>query len=149
MVLVWMGVLIFCLLTEAATTQLICIWFAAGSLAAMIAAWVGGNLFVQLLCFAVLSAILLIFVRPMTSSLLRGKRSATNADRIIGQKAKVTEEINNQSATGQVYLMGQYWTARAQEDEVIPVGAFVEICTISGVKAIVRSCAEENEEVNV
>ena len=146
MVLIWMGVLIFCLLGEAATTQLLSIWFAAGALAAMVAAWAGGNLFVQLLCFAVLSALLLIFVRPMTSSLLQGKRSATNADRIIGQKAVVTEEINNRAATGQVHLMGQYWTARAQDDTIIPVGTTVEICTISGVKAIVRVCAEEIKE---
>ncbi|MGN1030368.1 MAG: NfeD family protein [Butyricicoccaceae bacterium] len=143
MVLTWMVVLIACLLAEAATTQLLCIWFAAGSLAAMIAAWAGGSLFVQLLFFAVLSALLLIFVRPMTSSLLRKDRSATNADRIIGQKATVTEEIDNQAATGQVYLMGQYWTARSQDGAVIPVGTVVEICTISGVKAIVQTCTVE------
>ena len=58
----------------------------------------------------------------------------------------MTEEINNQAATGQVHLMGQYWTARAQDDTIIPVGTTVEICTISGVKAIVRVCAEEIKE---
>lgn len=146
MVLTWMIVLILCLLAEAATTQLISIWFAAGSLAAMFAAWAGGSLFVQLLCFAVLSAALLIFVRPMTSSLLKGRRSATNADRIIGQKAKVTEEINQQAATGQVYVMGQHWTARTQDESIIPKGATVEICTISGVKAIVRRCEQTEKE---
>ena len=62
----------------------------------------------------------------------------TNADRIVGQRAVVILDIDNQAAQGQVRINGQVWTARSQDAEPIPAGAQVEVVQISGVKAIVK-----------
>ena len=45
---IWVGVLIFCLVAEACTVQLITIWFAVGSVGAMAAAAMGFGETVQL-----------------------------------------------------------------------------------------------------
>ena len=65
--------------------------------------------------------------------------SATNADRVIGAQALVTETINNTQAQGQVKVSGQVWSARAAQDVVIPAGRDVKILRIEGVKVIVET----------
>lgn len=74
---IWVGVLIFCLVAEACTVQLITIWFAVGSVGAMAAAAMGFGETVQLgVCLAVAIVMLLLL----------GRLSAASADnRWIGQ----------------------------------------------------------------
>lgn len=58
---IWVGVLIFCLVAEACTVQLITIWFAVGSVGAMAAAAMGFGETVQLgVCLAVAIVMLLV-----------------------------------------------------------------------------------------
>ena len=61
----------------------------------------------------------------------------TNADRIIGMTAIVTEPINNTEGKGQAKVEGQIWTARSSDNQVIPAGEQVIIESINGVKIIV------------
>lgn len=65
----------------------------------------------------------------------------TNADRLLGAVAVVTQEIDNRSATGQVKVSGQIWTARSQGEDPIPVGTSVTVLRIEGVKLIVQAKA--------
>lgn len=123
---------------EAATFQLISIWFAVGALAALLTQTLGAQLLVQLLVFAVVSALMLALVRPMTRHLLRPKGARTNADRILGEMALVTEAIDNAHSLGAVKVFGQIWSARSADGAEIPAGEKVRICSISGVKAIVE-----------
>ena len=68
----------------------------------------------------------------------------TNAESLIGKKARVTVEINNQLSQGAAVVGGQEWTARAEEDEsVISTGTMVTIKEIRGVKLIVEPIKEE------
>ena len=137
----WLIVLIACLVIEACTTQLLTIWFAVGSVGAMIAAALGFGELVQFGVCLALSIVLLILLRPMTRNILRPRQDRTNADRILGQKAIVIETIDDKHDSGQIRLMGQVWTARAvQNDEIISEGETVVVRHISGVKAIVERC---------
>lgn len=137
----WLIVLIACLVIEACTTQLLTIWFAVGSVGAMIAAALGFGELVQIGVCLALSIVLLILLRPMTRNILRPRQDRTNADRILGQKAIVIETIDDKHDSGQIRLMGQVWTARAvQNDEIISEGETVVVRHISGVKAIVERC---------
>ena len=81
---------------------------------------------------------MLALVRPFTRHLLRPKGARTNADRILGEAALVTEEIDNAQAKGTIKVFGQVWSARSADGAVIPAGETVRICSISGVKAIVE-----------
>lgn len=137
MALFWLAALIILAVAEAATVGLVCIWFAGGALAALIAAGVGAPIWLQIGLFLVVSAILLALLRPMLRKIVRPQRTATNADRHLGRTALVTEEINNLKETGAVKLDGVTWTARTEGEQVIPVGTRIMVLRIEGVKMIV------------
>ena len=118
--IIWLGLVILLGFLEALTVTLTSIWFAVGALAAMAVALFGGALWVQILVFAVVSLICVLALRPLAKTRLGGaKKVATNADRIIGQKAMVTEPIDNVAGTGAVSIGGTVWTARS--DSAKPV----------------------------
>ena len=108
----WLAVIIISIAAEAATLGLCGIWFAAGGAAALVAATFGASIWMQLVIFVLLSAVMLLLVRPLFSRFLKAGRQATNADRIIGQSAVVTEPIDNLAETGAVRVLGKEWTAR-------------------------------------
>ena len=135
----WLAILIALCAGEAATVGLVCIWFAIGALAAFLAACVGCHFWVQLIVFAAVSAGALALVRPAAARFIRPRRSPTNADRVIGQTALVTEAVDNEAGTGRVNVLGQAWTARSQLGVVIPAGTQVKVCRIEGVKVFVET----------
>lgn len=137
--LLWVAVIIITVALEAVTLSLSSIWFAVGGVAALIAASIGLGLGSQLVVFVLFSAALLVLVRPFCKRFLKPRGAATNADRVIGQTAIVTETIDNMLATGAVKVFGQTWTARSISGESIPVGTQVCIREIQGVKVIVEA----------
>lgn len=137
--IVWMVLLVVLLAAEALTLGLTTIWFAVGSFAAFLFALNGADLLAQLIAFCVVSVVLLIFTRPAAVHWLNKGRVQTNANSLIGEKALVTEPIDNLAGCGQVQVRGQDWTARTQTDgSNIPAGRTVKIKQISGVKLIVE-----------
>ena len=140
--LFWLAaVIIFCCV-EAATVGLVSIWFAGGSLAALIAASLGAPFWLQITLFVVVSGVLIALRRPLMRKVILPKKTATNADRHIGQVALVTEEIDNLRETGAVKLDGVVWTARSLSNQVIPVGTAISVRSIQGVKVIVEPVPE-------
>lgn len=144
-IVLWIAVILVTVGLEAVTLTLSSIWFSAGGIAALIAASIGFGFGSQLVVFVLFSAALLVLVRPFCRRFLRPKGAATNADRVIGQTAIVTEAIDNMEAVGAVKIFGQTWTARSADGAAIPTGAQVIIREIQGVKVIVEK-KEEKEE---
>lgn len=136
--ILWVVLLGVFLVLEAATTQLVSIWFAVGALAALLAHLFGLNEIWQMALFVLVSGVCLAATRPFVKKLTATKLQKTNADRCIGADAVVTEEINNLKAQGQVKVLGNVWTARAADDAVIPEGTVVTVEKMDGVKLIVR-----------
>ena len=124
----WSVLLILFIIAEAITVQLVSIWFAIGSLVALIANFCGANILVQ-------AALLL--TRPLVKKFSTPKIQRTNIDRIIGERAIVTEEIDNLRAIGVVKADGKSWSARSADGSIIPAGSVVEVQKIDGVKLIV------------
>ena len=141
MVFVWIAATIAFIIVEAATTQLVTIWFAAGSAAATIAALLKADTLVQLIIFVAVSLIALVITRPIVKKLTKQKFSPTNADRFIGEKAVVTQKIDNIAETGLVKLQGTVWTARTDDGSVIDEGETITVKAIEGVKLIVEKAA--------
>lgn len=134
----WLIVLVGFAVGEGVTVGLTCIWFAVGALGAVFAAHLGFPPVSQWIVFIVLSAVALLLGRPLAKRLLQSKPSATNADRVLGQTAVVKEEIDNLKPSGLVTILGQVWTARSQDDVVIPAGEEVRVLRIEGVKVFVE-----------
>lgn len=139
MVWIWIALLAVFIIIEAATVQLLTVWFAVGSLAALITTFITDNILVQIIVFVVVSAIALAITRPLVKKMTKAQKQPTNADMYIGKEAIVTEDINNLEAKGLVKVGGSIWTARTEVDNyTIPVGSHVTVIKIEGVKLIVR-----------
>ena len=137
MKITWLALLILFGVGEAITVGLTSVWFAIGSLGGLVCAMLGGSIWLQIGVFLVLSGLSLALVRPLAKRFLAPGYSATNADRVIGKEAVVIQEINNLLGQGQVKIAGQAWTARSQDDCVIPEGTIVTVLRIEGVKVYV------------
>ncbi len=138
MVFVWIAALIAFIVIEAFTIQMLTVWFAVGSLAAAIATLCGAGLPVQIGIFVAVSLVTLVATRPFVKKFTGLKYSPTNADRYIGEKAIVTQGIDNLHESGAVRVKGMEWTARSAEGSIIPKGATVTVQKIEGVKLIVE-----------
>ena len=133
----WFGLLILFGILEAVTVSVVSIWFMAGSLAAILAALCGASLPVQIVLFLAVSVALLACLRPLVRKYVSPKITATNADRVIGKTAVVTESIDNIAAQGAVKVGGVVWTARSSGGKPIAAGAQVQVDRIEGVKLYV------------
>ena len=134
----WFGLMVLFLIFESSTVSLISVWFAAGSLAAMIAALLGAQIWLQAVLFTLVSCILLGCLRPFARRLLKPGIVKTNADALVGTTGYLLEEADNLRGTGRIKLGGVEWTARSATDGVIPVGSLVKVERIEGVKVFVR-----------
>ena len=135
--IVWLILMVVFLAAEAATVGMVSLWFAAGSLAALLAALAHGPVWLQTLLFLVVSAGLLLALRPLAKKYLSPKLTATNVDSVVGSTGLVTAAIENVSAAGQVKLGAMEWTARSTSGQPIPVGTRVKVDKIEGVKVYV------------
>lgn len=136
---IWLIMVVVLVAGEALTAGLTFIWFAVGALGGLIVSLFGGPIWFQVVLFLSLSALALALVRPVAAKLMQSGRVATNADRVIGKTAIVTEAIDNVAGKGQVSVAGQIWTARSERDVVIPKDAEVTVLRIEGVKVFVET----------
>ena len=136
-IIFWLAEVIILFIIEAATVNLVSIWFALGSAAALIIAIAGGALWLQIVLFIIVSAATLMFTRPLVKKYVNPKRQATNADMVFEKPCIVTEQIYNDAGHGTVSCGGKLWTARSDNGSVIPAGTKVKVMSIEGVKLLV------------
>ena len=142
--IIWLAILAFFLVVEAITAGLASIWFAGGALAAAIAAYLGAEIWLQILLFLAVSIILLIFTRPLAVKYMSKDLEKTNVNSLIGKKAVVTQKIDNLAQTGQVKINDVEWLARSFSDEgKIPENTVVVIREIHGVTLYVKEFKED------
>ena len=135
----WLIAAVLLLIVEAAVPGLVSIWFAIGSLAAMIAASLGAPLWAQGTAFVIVSVASLLLTRPLAKKYVNGRAQPTNADMIIGKECIITETIDNVMGTGAVKVGGKTWSAVSYDDDVkIEEGTKGTVEDIRGVKTVVR-----------
>lgn len=144
---VWLAFVILFVVAEGMTVGLVSIWFAGGSLVAMLLAMAGAGIGWQMLAFLIVSAGLLMATRPLAKKYINSKKEKTNYKSVIGEVAKVTENIDNYNQTGAAFADGKEWTARATEDTVIiKKDTLVKVVAIEGVKLIVEPYKRTEEK---
>ena len=134
----WIIALLFFIIVETATAGIVSIWFAGGAAAALVCAALDLSLWIQLVVFFVVSVALLALLRPFAKRWIGTNKVATNADRIIGQEALVTEQIDRLHSLGAVRIDGVEWSARTEDGSVIAEGSLVRVLRIEGVYAYVE-----------
>lgn len=114
-------------------------WFALGALIAMVVSLFIDSLPLQIAIFVVSSTILLFATKPFVKKFIdKDSNVKTNAYSIEGKVGKVTVDIEPIEGKGQIKVNGEVWSARSEENEVIPKDTEVIIEKIDGVKAIVK-----------
>ena len=145
MAVVWLVIMIALVVVEVVTLVIVCIWFAIGALFAAVVAVFGGPWWLQLIVFVLVSAVTLVFTKPIAKKYFTDKIQKTNSEDIIGKKVMVTEDVNNSRATGVVVVSGLEWTARSKEDGItFEKGEFALVHAIEGVKLILIKCPQEH-----
>ena len=144
MAIVWASLFVAAIVIESQTAEMVAIWFLPSTLVSLILALFGVPVWIQWVVFAVLSTVLLILAFKYFRKLIlkdQGKKR-TDTDRLIGELARVEEDINNLEMRGAVKIGGQIWSARMSDDnETAKTGELVRVESISGVKLI---CGKKN-----
>ncbi|MBQ0886425.1 NfeD family protein [Streptomyces sp. RM72] len=91
----------------------------------------------QFLVFTVVSAVTLLFLRPVAlRHLVQPQSQRFGVDALIGQAAYVVADVTGRE--GRVRIGGEEWTARSYDETLmIPRGATVDVLEISGTTAFV------------
>ena len=146
-ILFWLIAMIVFIVGEMITVGLTCIWFAAGALVALIIAAFGGGIVFQIVVFLLVSGILLWMTRPWAKRFINSKVQKTNVERVVGERACVTERVSNLDQTGRAVVLGQDWSIRTEDDnEIIEPGTLIEVVRVSGVKLIVKNVEKIKKE---
>ncbi|WP_125143322.1 NfeD family protein [Clostridium transplantifaecale] len=141
--IIWLAAFVVLIGIEAATMALTTIWFAGGAIVAFLLALLGAGQNIQFAAFFIVSCALLLFTRPFALKFVNKKTVKTNVEGLIGKKARVTADVDNDLATGAAVISGQEWTARSTDGKPIKEGTMVKIDAVNGVKLIVSRIEEE------
>lgn len=146
MVILWLAAFLVFLVVEVATPQLVSVWFALGAMGGFICALIAPDwVWLQVVLFIVITALTLLFTRPLAKKHFNNSRVRTNADRLIGMTGAVTRDIDNIASCGEVFIDGKTWSARSEDGKPIPAGVLVSPRRIEGVKLIVYPLDGENK----
>ena len=138
----WLALAIALGVLELFSLDLVLLMLAAGALVGMVASLAGLALWVQVVAAAIASIAALGVLRPgVVKRLHSGPNLVLGHEALVGRQAVVIEEISSQG--GQIKVGGEVWTARPyDEDQVIPVGAKVDVFQIKGATALVHPVPE-------
>lgn len=131
----WLALIVVFAVIEGATTALTTVWFIGGALAALAAALLHAELWLQITLFFAVSVVLLTALRPLVKKYLRPRTVRTNAAGNIGREAIVTEAIDNLHETGAVRLSGVEWTARSADGKATKIIIPSELQGLAGLAA--------------
>lgn len=135
---IWLGAAVVLGVGEMATMGFFLLPFAIGALVAGVLAFVGVNLAVQLVAFALVSIVVFAAFRPLAHRLDQSSDDhGVGAKRLVGAAAVVLEEITA-GQVGMVRVGAEEWRAVAADDEPIPAGTQVTVREIQGTRAIVE-----------
>lgn len=141
---IWLIALVLFLLLESSTVSLVAIWFAAGSLVALIASLLGAEFWLQITLFLVVAGVLLAALRPFVRKFIKPKIVPTNVDALIDSRGYVITDIDNLAPSGEVKLGAVVWSARSSDDSILPAGTLVKVDRIEGVKVFVSPVNAES-----
>ena len=146
MIWIWLAIFVIAVVVEALTEELVSVWFAAGALITIPISY-AAPFWVEIVVFAVISVVALIFTRPLVKRMMDRTVRKTNSDDFIGKRVKVIKPIDKFDG-GEVKLNGIIYTAilREEDEEKIENDSIVEVVALKGNRVVVKRIIEENEE---
>ena len=132
--LIWVIVSIVCLILELSSGDFFILCFAIGAAVSAIVAGCGANLTVQIITFAVVSALSLLLVRPALIRKLHkpNRERLSNAEAMIGQQGRVSEDIEA-GGYGRVAIDGDDWKAVSADGSAIEKDVRVRVVKMDSI----------------
>lgn len=136
--LIWIVAVLFAIVIEIVTVELVGIWFIPGAVIAAILALCGVHWAIQVGVFVASTILFIILFRKRLLKKLNSKENKTNTDLIIGKELQLISGIGFQQA-GSVKINGVIWSVSLEDETAsLEAGAFVTVVNIKGNKLIVR-----------
>ncbi|MBP5156647.1 MAG: NfeD family protein [Treponema sp.] len=132
----WLALVVLFSVVEALTMTLMTVWFAAAALVMVFASMLPIPLVGQLVLFALLSALLLVFSRPLALKFLKLKKTATNSDSLVGRKCKILRPVTPDEK-GTARLNGVEWSVASVDGSPLEAGKDCVVHEIKGNTLIV------------
>jgi membrane protein implicated in regulation of membrane protease activity len=138
MLYVWLAITVVAIIVEVTTTEMLSIWFAGGSLLAMLATALKAPLIVQICVFVVVSLILLVAFRKMVLKKLSKGETNLNADSAVGKEFELLTPIQFNSP-GSIKVNDVVWNVVLEnQSKTIPEKTIVKVVGLKGNKYIVE-----------
>lgn len=134
----WLVLAVVMGIIEAATTQLVSIWFAVGALGACITSLFTDNIWIQITVAVLVTIATLFATRPFVKRVINTQKTYTNSDKNIGKTAVVIKDIDNNISAGQVKVGGAVWSAKSADNTIIEKDNNVVVEAIEGAKLVVK-----------
>ena len=140
---IWMIIAALFVIGEIFTAGFFLFCFGIGAAVAGVLAFLGASFGWQLAVFVVVSGILFASSRRLAERFSKKQPPGIGADRFIGKRGIVLDEIDNSLNTGRVRLDKEEWRADSENDTVIPAGKRVAVVRLDGTHLIVKVIEEE------
>ena len=136
----WLALILVFLVIEVLSLSFVFLMLAVASVGGLVAGLLGAPWYVEFLVTAVLSLVLLFFVRPFLLRLTHhgGEPARSNIDALLGTPATLV--VDFREGRGQVKLAnGETWTARLPHHQTLALveGDRVQVDSIDGATAVV------------
>lgn len=140
--LLWGILIVVSIVIELITDELTIIWGTVGAIFALISAALKAPIWLQLIIFFVFTILFILIFKPIIEKNRKKETVHTNADRIIGMVAVVTESFKDQEV-GKVLVNNQTWRAIGTTNDEFFEGEKVQVEGLSGTKVIVSKINNE------
>lgn len=126
--LAWLIVSIVCVIIEVTSFDFFVTCFAIGALGAMVGAIVGLPFWIQILIWAVISVLSILFIRPALTNCIHASSDnrVSNADALLGKEGTVIDTIEA-DGYGYVKIDGDEWRSVAADSSRIEKGSHVKV----------------------
>jgi len=133
----WILVAIVCGAIEIFTAGFWFLWLAIAGVVVALLVQFGllPSLELQLLIFALITLLLIIFTRPLVMKFVKSNDAVSNVKALIGQHGITISRIVPMQF-GQVKVNGEIWTAISEEE--LEENTRIEVIGIDGVKLLVK-----------
>jgi membrane protein implicated in regulation of membrane protease activity len=138
----WTGLAVVMGIGEIFTAGFFLLPFSVGAAAAAVLAWVGANVLSQWLVFFGVSAVSFAYLRRYIARQDEEMQPRVGANRWVGSRGIVLEEIDPDTATGMVRVHSEEWRATSLSGAIIPPGSRITVHEVSGSRLVVEPYEE-------
>ena len=143
---IWLIAAVFFLVVEMFSASFVFLCFCVGCLGGALLAFWDLSLVWQLLGFSAFTLASFFTIRPLMLKYAyrQSDKVKINVDALAGSIGRVTETIDDKENTGRIFVNGDDWRARCENEETVSVNEKVEVIRVDSTTLIVKPIKKED-----